>query len=180
MDIKMPGQNGLEVLRQTQRARPQGSGYPDDGVRNHGDGHRSDEVRGLRLHPEAFRYPQMKGLVERALEVSRMMKKVVALPDQKEGEVAAESIVGSSPAMQEIYKMIGQVAPTDVTVLLRGESGTGKEMVARAISSPQPAGGPPLPPGELRGDSGDALGKRAFRTRKGRLHRSPHPAHRKV
>jgi len=35
--------------------------------------------------------------------------------------------------MQEIYKMIGQVAPSDVTALLRGESGTGKELIARAI-----------------------------------------------
>jgi DNA-binding NtrC family response regulator len=81
-----------------------------------------------------FDIPQMRSLVERALEVSRMMKKMVSFPDKipeegGEGEV----IVGSSGAMQQIYKMIGQVAPTEVTVLLRGESGTGKELVARAI-----------------------------------------------
>jgi DNA-binding NtrC family response regulator len=62
-----------------------------------------------------------------------MMKKMVSYPDRPEAEVAGEAIVGSSPAMQQIYKMIGQVAPTGVTVLLRGESGTGKELVARAI-----------------------------------------------
>ncbi len=44
-----------------------------------------------------------------------------------------EQIIGSSSKMQEIYKMIGQVAPSDVTILLRGESGTGKELLARAI-----------------------------------------------
>lgn len=62
-----------------------------------------------------------------------MMKKMVSYPDRPEAEVTGEAIVGSSPAMQPIYKMIGQVAPTGVTVLLRGESGTGKELVARAI-----------------------------------------------
>jgi len=51
-------------------------------------------------------------------------------PDQQKEE---EQIIGSSPKMQEIYKVIGQVAPSDVTVLLRGESGTGKELMARAI-----------------------------------------------
>ena len=75
----------------------------------------------------------MKGLVGRALEISRMMKKMVSLPDREKGEPAEEVIVGSSTAMQQIYKMIGQVASTEVTVLLRGESGTGKELVARAI-----------------------------------------------
>ena len=42
-------------------------------------------------------------------------------------------LVGRSPAMQEVYKAIGRVAPQDVTVLILGESGTGKELVARAI-----------------------------------------------
>ena len=42
-------------------------------------------------------------------------------------------IIGNAAAMQEVYKMIGQVAPTDVTVLVTGESGTGKELIARAI-----------------------------------------------
>ena len=46
---------------------------------------------------------------------------------------AADAIIGKSKPMQEVYKAIGRVAPTDATVLIRGESGTGKELVARAI-----------------------------------------------
>ena len=45
----------------------------------------------------------------------------------------ADLFVGHSPVMQEVFKTIGRVAPTDATVLIRGETGTGKKMVARAI-----------------------------------------------
>jgi DNA-binding NtrC family response regulator len=48
-------------------------------------------------------------------------------------EVTGEAIIGRSRAMQDVYKAIGRVSPTDATVLIRGESGTGKELVARAI-----------------------------------------------
>jgi two-component system nitrogen regulation response regulator GlnG len=77
----------------------------------------------------------LRNAVNRALETSRLGH-VPALLDQ-EGEdddaAAADLIVGRSPAMQEVYKMIGRVAAQDVTVLITGESGTGKELVARAI-----------------------------------------------
>ena len=48
-------------------------------------------------------------------------------------ELPKQAIIGYSPAMQHVYKLIGQVAGTDVTVLVRGESGTGKELVVNAI-----------------------------------------------
>jgi DNA-binding NtrC family response regulator len=61
------------------------------------------------------------------------MKEEVIYAPLADTEGEEERIVGSSPKMQEIYKMIGQIAPSDITVLLRGESGTGKELIARAI-----------------------------------------------
>jgi DNA-binding NtrC family response regulator len=61
------------------------------------------------------------------------MRSVVAVDAVPEQATALEAIVGRSKAMQEVYKAIGRVAPTDATVLIRGESGTGKELVARAI-----------------------------------------------
>jgi two-component system nitrogen regulation response regulator GlnG len=75
--------------------------------------------------------PHLRELVQRALELSRL-RHVPALFEGEAGE-DVERIVGHSAAMQEVYKAIGRVAPSDVTVLISGESGTGKELVARAL-----------------------------------------------
>ena len=74
---------------------------------------------------------QLRDVVHRALELSRFRH----VPAVFGEEVAkdADRIVGRSPAMLEVYRAIGRVAPRDVSVLILGESGTGKELVARAI-----------------------------------------------
>ena len=83
---------------------------------------------------------RVRDLVRQAIEIRRLMNTPVKLPGQEADAVngqgsgaAADSLVGRSPEMQEVYKAIGRVAPQDVTVLVRGESGTGKELVARAV-----------------------------------------------
>ena len=77
---------------------------------------------------------QVRDLVERAAEISRLMRVPAVVPDEAvPAGTAADVLVGRSAAMQEVYKAIGRVAPQDVTVLILGESGTGKELVARAI-----------------------------------------------
>jgi len=72
-------------------------------------------------------------LVAKGLEANKLMKRAVAIPALSEFVEDSDPIIGKSKVMQEIYKLIGQVAESDVTVLIRGESGTGKELVARAI-----------------------------------------------
>jgi len=62
------------------------------------------------------------------------LERVQAAMEERE----APALVGNSPAMQKVYKLIGQVAPTNSTVLIRGESGTGKELVARLIHQHSP------------------------------------------
>ena len=71
--------------------------------------------------------------MNKGLEAGKLMKRAVAIPALAEYPEDSDQIIGKSKAMQEVYKMIGQVAESDVTVLIRGESGTGKELVARAI-----------------------------------------------
>jgi len=133
MDIKMPGQSGLEVLKRIKERDPKALVILMTAFGTTETAIEAMKFGAFDYILKPFDIPQMRTLVERALEVSRMMKKMVSYPHYPEDEVAGEAIVGSSPAMQQIYKMIGKVAPTGVTVLLRGESGTGKELVARAI-----------------------------------------------
>ncbi len=133
MDVKMSGMSGLEALREMRKLHPKllviiitAYGTTDTAI----------EAMKLGAYDyilKPFDIPRMWRLVEKALQVNRMMKTVVAYEPRGDEEKIAERIVGNSPEMQEIYKMIGQVAESDVTVLLRGESGTGKELVSRAI-----------------------------------------------
>lgn len=78
---------------------------------------------------------QLRETVVRAFELNRLMHvpAVFEVGSEAEAGASADLIVGRSPSMQEVYKAIGRVAASDVTVLIQGESGTGKELVARAI-----------------------------------------------
>lgn len=77
--------------------------------------------------------PRLRVLVNKAVEIRRKMLVPVELATEVPARESADSLLGNSPSMQDVYKAIGRVAPQDVTVLLCGESGTGKELVARAI-----------------------------------------------
>jgi len=76
---------------------------------------------------------QLRQVIDRAFSISRLMH-VPAIVDEGESiDAHSDAIIGRCPAMQEVYKGIGRVAPQEVTVLITGESGTGKELIARAI-----------------------------------------------
>ncbi len=76
-------------------------------------------------------------LVEEAAETSRMTRTPAVVPndstDEQQTDASCDPLIGSCPAMQEVYRSIGRVARQNVTVLILGESGTGKEVIARAI-----------------------------------------------
>jgi len=74
----------------------------------------------------------LRELVDRALETARS-EDSATIPDATSGPRTEQRIIGSSPAMQEVFKAIGRVAPQDITVLIQGESGCGKELIAEAI-----------------------------------------------
>src|SRR5207247_9012025 len=80
-----------------------------------------------------FGISEMRAIVFRAFEVSRLMRTPARVPELEPTEEPADTLVGRCPAMQDVYKAIGRVAAQDVTVLITGESGTGKELVARAV-----------------------------------------------
>ena len=132
LDICLPGMNGLDALAQIRQRRPTlpvivmtGQGTTDTAIEATKRG-----AFDYQLKP--FEPAEMLQTIAKALEGARLMKGHLALGPETAAS-SAEAIVGRSPAMQQLYKAIGRVAPTDATVLIRGESGTGKELVARAI-----------------------------------------------
>src|SRR5581483_3611750 len=76
---------------------------------------------------------QLRRVVGEALEVARRMREPAVVAETAGDPDVEGAIVGSCPAMQEVYKAIGRVADQTFPVLITGESGTGKELVARAI-----------------------------------------------
>ena len=83
--------------------------------------------------PKPFDNDEIRVVVTRALERTRLERENRLLLDRIAREVGFENLVGTGPAMRKIFETIQKVAETDLTVLVRGESGTGKELVAQAL-----------------------------------------------
>ncbi|MFH0926065.1 MAG: sigma-54 dependent transcriptional regulator [bacterium] len=133
MDIRMPGMNGLEAFSKYKQIDPK---MPIIIMTAYGTTDTAIEAMQLGAYDyliKPFEVPEMKIMIKKALETGKIMKIGVAYKTDE--EYKGDRIVGSSSKMQEIYKTIGQVAGSDVTILLQGESGTGKELIARAIYS---------------------------------------------
>ncbi len=131
LDLMLPGIKGMEVLSRIQKADPlipviimTGFGTTETAIEAIKQG-AFDYVT------KPFEFPDMLRLVEKAIEAGEKMKSQVMLGPEPPS--THEALVGDSPVMQEVYKTIGKVAPTDATILIRGETGTGKELVARAV-----------------------------------------------
>jgi len=133
LDLRLPDQSGLEVYRQVRQidaripvifiTMTKGA---DTAIEAMKEGAYDYLFKPLDLH-------QLRRVVGEALEVARRMREPAVLPEAAPDPDIEGAIVGSCPAMREVYKAIGRVAAQDVPVLITGESGTGKELVARAI-----------------------------------------------
>lgn len=145
LDNVLPDLDGLLVLQQIRQLDGQ---LPILFI----TAHRSSQTAIEAMKCGAFDYlskpldlEKLEEQVEHAVESRRLMRVPVVLGDSPEAnELAGDSLVGRSVAMQEVYKAIGRVAQQDVPVLVSGEPGTGKELVARAIYQHGPRASAPF------------------------------------
>jgi two-component system nitrogen regulation response regulator GlnG len=133
LDIRMPGMDGLTLLGHVRVKRP-------DAQVVIMTAHGTVETAIQAMQKGAYDYlakpfdlDEALLLAERALMACRLAQEVISLKTGLREVWEFGALVGRHPTMQEVYKTIGRVAASDVSVLLRGESGTGKEVVARAL-----------------------------------------------
>ncbi len=132
LDMRLPGMNGFETFKVIHEIEPK---LPVIIMTAYGNTETAIEATKMGAFDyilKPFDIPDMLSVIGQAIEAGRFMRSPVDMngaPDKAN----REAIIGRSPLMQEVYKAIGRVAPTEATVLIRGESGTGKELVARAI-----------------------------------------------
>jgi two-component system nitrogen regulation response regulator GlnG len=133
MDVRMGGMNGLETLRRIRTANPK---LPVILMTAYGTTQTAIEAMKLGAYDyllKPFDVPKLKEIIANAFKAARDMKEVVSYQPLLESEDYELGVVGRSEPMQQVFKLIGQVAASDATALVTGESGTGKELVARAI-----------------------------------------------
>jgi two-component system nitrogen regulation response regulator GlnG len=134
-DIRMPGMDGLELLKQLQNKYPQ---LPVIIMTAHSD----LESAVSAFHGGAFEYLPKPFDVDEAVDLVRRAcaQNQGQQRDQGQPVVSEKSpeIIGEAPAMQEVFRAIARLARSHITVLINGESGTGKELVARALHRHSP------------------------------------------
>jgi DNA-binding NtrC family response regulator len=143
-DLRMPGMDGIELLRRARALNPElvvvvmtGFGDVDTAVRAMKEGAEHYLIKPIQID-------ELVLLVRRALEKRALGHEAVALRTRLEQHLRFDSIIGTSPAMQDVFDVIEQVAPTKASVLITGESGTGKELVAQAVHERSPRAASPF------------------------------------
>jgi DNA-binding NtrC family response regulator len=133
LDLRLPDQSGLDVYRQIRGIDGRipvifvtVATTADAAIDAMKQGAYDYLFKPLDLH-------RLRQVVGEALEVARRMRQPAVVAETAPDPDVDGAIVGSCPAMSEVYKAIGRVAAQDVPVLITGETGTGKELIARAV-----------------------------------------------
>ena len=135
LDIKMPGMDGLDVLRKLKK-----SDHPAEVIMLSGHGETKYVVESIRQGAaefvnKPFDVKEVEIHIQSVLEKSRLRQELTHLKSELKAKSHYDSFIGDSHKMIEVRNIIEQVADSELTVLIRGESGTGKEIVARMLHS---------------------------------------------
>jgi DNA-binding NtrC family response regulator len=133
LDMVMPGMSGVQTLEQLKLTHPE-----CEVIMLTGQGTIETAVQAMKLGAydyltKPFPLAELEVLIEKACERRQLRKENEQLKAVLNRSQRPVEIVGQSPAMQQVFRMIERAGPTDKAILIQGESGTGKELVARAL-----------------------------------------------
>jgi two-component system nitrogen regulation response regulator GlnG len=134
-DIRMPGGSGLELLEKVKRAHPVLPVIIMTAFSDLESAVSAFQGGAFEYLPKPFDVPKAVELIRRAMQESQREE----VSEQR--AVAAPEMLGQAPAMQDVFRAIGRLSQSNVTVMITGESGTGKELVAHALHKHSPRGG---------------------------------------
>ncbi len=162
-DIRMPGIDGLELLEQIQDAFPK---LPVIIMTAHSDlssAVKSYKRGAFEYLPKPFDVNDAVAVAQRAVKHASESKSITT----ETTKVEAKEIIGEAPAMQEVFRAIGRLSHSNITVLIKGESGTGKELVAQALHKHSPRAEKPYIPLNVAAIPKDLIESELFGHEKG-------------
>jgi two-component system nitrogen regulation response regulator GlnG len=138
-DVRMPGMSGIALLERLRTTRPN---LPIIVITAHSD----LENAVAAYKGGAFEYLPKPFDIDEAIELVRKAARQNGYTDndEQQGSSDISSMIGQAPAMQEVFRSIGRLAGSSMTVLITGESGTGKELIARALHEHSPRADKPF------------------------------------
>jgi DNA-binding NtrC family response regulator len=132
-DLKLPKLSGLEVLSEIKNNDPEAVVIVMTAYGTVENAVEAMKIGAFDFLTKPFDTDHLTVLVKRALENRRLMAENILLREELAQNLGFDQVIGRSPGIQEVIKLVQKVAPSDTTVLFLGESGTGKELFARAI-----------------------------------------------
>jgi len=132
-DLRMPGIDGLELVKATRRIRPDAHVIMISGYGTIETAVEAMQLGAVDFLPKPVTLPQVEAILHKAISAKKHKADEPCWPTVEETEESMGGMVGESEPMKRVYGVVKNVAKTNATILIQGESGTGKELVARAI-----------------------------------------------
>ena len=132
-DFKLPGIDGLEILRRVKDRRPETEVVVVTGYATVDSAIQAIRAGAFHYLTKPIRLDEFENLILRVIEKIMLMHEADNLRARIKDTAGREGMIGTSQEMVRVYRLIEKVAPLDCPVIIQGESGTGKELVARAI-----------------------------------------------
>jgi len=132
-DLKLPDLSGIEILKRIKARQRDAEVVVITGYASIDSAIEAVREGAFHYLTKPIRLAEFDNLVSRVVEKIRISKEANSLRALMAHSAGKAGIIGTSPEMERVYRMIEKIAPLDCPVIIRGESGTGKELVARAI-----------------------------------------------